>query len=167
MTTINYAPRNWKGADSALNAPETVRLEVAVQTALTAVDGSIIVVQAALTAVDRRTIVVPLAANGTARVWLARSTARTLATVSVRRQGALASAGTITLAVQDGDGTTLLSTATIDAKALTAAFVAQTLTATTADRALVAGEPIQVVLVSNDADATGGPAIVEVSYVAE
>lgn len=153
MPRIIYAPKAWHGTDTAPNAPETVRLEAAVQ--------------AAFDAADKETIVVPLTANGTAHVWLARPTARTVSGFRARRQGTLASAGTITLAVQDGDGVTLLSTATVDAKALTTAFVAQALTATTANRALAAGEPLQVVLVSNNADATGGPAILEVSYAAE
>lgn len=156
--SISYTPRNWHGSDTAPNAPEEVRLRQAAQTALDAV----------VAAADVEVQAVILTANGTARATITKPTARTITQIRVRRQVAVASSlGTVTLAVQDGDGTTLLSTATIDAKALTASFVAQTLTATGTLLALAAGEPVILTLVSNNGDATGGPVIVEVTYAPE
>jgi len=111
--------------------------------------------------------VIDLVANNTSRKKLALPDDRTLATVRLKRVGALASAlGNITFAIKDQAGTTLLSTATIDAKALTASFVSQTLTAVTADRVLSAGEVVTIELVSTNADATGGPVVVELGYAA-
>lgn len=116
---------------------------------------------------DKVVVVLPLVANGVTRAYVAKPTARTLSGVRRRRQTTLASTlGTITLAVQDGDDNTLLADATVDAKAFTASFVAEDLTATTADLALAAGEPIQLILTSNNADATGDFAIVELSFAA-
>lgn len=116
---------------------------------------------------DKVVVVLPLVANGVTRAYVAKPTGRTLSGVRRRRQTALASAlGAITLAVQDGDDNTLLAAATVDAKAFTASFVAESLTATTANLALAAGEPIQLILTSDNADATGDFAIVELSFAA-
>jgi hypothetical protein len=156
--SISYDPLGWHGTDTGPNAPEEVRLRIATQTALDAV----------VAAADVEVVALILTANGTSRATIVKPTARTITGIRVRRQTAVASAlGTVTLAVQDGDGTTLLSTATIDAEALTASFVAQTLTATGSLLALAAGEPVLMALVSNNADATGGPVIVEITYAAE
>lgn len=149
--SINYTPRNWHGSDTAPNAPEEVRLREAIETELDALDYGL--------------GIVTLTANGTSRAYIAKPTARTISAIEVCANVAPASTlGTVTLAIQDRGGTTLLSTATIDAEALTTSFVAQTLTATTADLALGAGEAVQLVLVSNNADATGGPVIVRITY---
>jgi hypothetical protein len=155
---ISYDPKGWHGTDTAPNAPEEVRLRTATQAALDAV----------VAADDVAVQAVILVANGTARATITKARARTITGIRVRRQVAVASAlGTVTLAIQDGDGTTLLSAANIDAEALTNAFVAQTLTATTADLSLANGEPVILTLTSNNADATGGPVIVEITYAEE
>lgn len=114
---------------------------------------------------DQETVVLALAPNSTTTVRIAKPVARTLSGVAAKRHTALAT-GTITLTVQDGDGTTLLNAATIDATAFTASFVDKTLTATTADLALAAGEPITLILTSNNGSATGGPAIVKLTFAA-
>lgn len=120
-----------------------------------------------LAELDKNVVVVDLVANNTAKVKIAKPVARTLAGIRLKRHTALASAGgTILAHVLDGDGNTLMSTATIDAEALTASFVAQTLTATTANLDLAAGEPLEVRLVSNNADATGGPLVAELTWAA-
>lgn len=150
-TSIAFTPRGWHWTDGAPNTPETVLLRDATE--------------AQLDVLDLGLEAVPLVANGTSRAFIVKPGARVVTGIRVRRQAALAT-GTITLAVQDGDGNTLLSAATIDATALTASFVAQTLTATTANLSLAAGEPIQLVLVSNNSGSTGGPVIVEVTYAA-
>ncbi|MCC6623347.1 MAG: DUF2190 family protein [Deltaproteobacteria bacterium] len=108
-------------------------------------------------------MVVPLVANGTSRIYLPMPVGKTITGVRAKRITALAT-GTITLALQNAAGTTLLSTANVDATALTASFVAQTLTATTADLAIAAGNPLQALLVSNDAGSTGGPAVLEITF---
>lgn len=120
-----------------------------------------------LAELDKSVVVLPLTPNGTTTVRIAKSGARTVSAIKAKRHTALASAGGgITLAVTDGDGNTLLSAATIDAEAFTASFVSKTLTATTANLDLADGEPIQLDLVSDNADATGGPAIVEITFAA-
>lgn len=113
----------------------------------------------------RPQIIVPLVANGTSRGYWAAPAPCTVTGIKASRGAALASAaGSITAAVKEGSGTTLLSTATVDAKALTATPTDQTLTATLSLRSLVEGEVVQVDLVSNNADATGGPLVVQIEY---
>ena len=120
-----------------------------------------------LAELDKNVVAVPLTANGTARVYLPKPVARTIAGIRAKRHTALASAGgTILLSVLDGDGNTLISAANIDAEALTTSYVAQTLTGTPANLDIAAGEPVEIRLVSNNADATGGPAIVEITWAA-
>jgi hypothetical protein len=149
--SISYTPKNWHGTDTAPNAPEEVRLREATE--------------AALDTLDYGLGFVTLTANGTSRGYVVKPTARTIESIEVRANVVPASTiGTITLAIQDQGGTTLLSAATINAESLTTSFVAQTLTSTTADLALGAGEAVQLVLVSNNADATGGPVIVRINY---
>ncbi|MCB9610521.1 MAG: hypothetical protein H6716_28285 [Polyangiaceae bacterium] len=136
-------------------------LPSAVETNATKIDDT-------LAELDKDVVVVALSAGGTATLFVAKPTARTLAGVRGKRHDELASAlGDITLAILDGDGTTLLSTASVDAKALTAAFAALTLTDTSANLDLAAGEPLEVRLVSTNGDATGGPAVVELTWAAE
>lgn len=131
------------------------------------VEANAVKIDDTLSELDTETVVMALTANGTTTVRIAKPVARTLSGVSAKRHTAVASAlGTVLLAVRDGDSTTLLSTATVDAEALTASFVAQTLTATTADLDLAAGEPITITLVSNNADATGGPVTVKLTFSA-
>jgi hypothetical protein len=162
MATISYDPKNWHGSDTGANAPEEVRLRIATQTALDATEAAL---QAEIDVLDQSVGVVALTANGTARAFVAKPSARTISAIHARANVVPASTGgTVTLAIQDQGGTTLLSTATIDAEALTTAFVALTLTGTAADLAMAAGEAVQLVLVSNNGDATGGPVIVRITY---
>lgn len=114
---------------------------------------------------DISQVAVVLTPNGTSRVWIVPPAAKTIAGIKAGRGTALAT-GTITLAVKDADGNTLLSTATIDATALTRALVAQTLTATTANLDIAAGEPVAIELVSNNVGSTGGPAVVQIVWAA-
>lgn len=116
---------------------------------------------------DTVTVVVALAANSSTTVYVAKPVARTLSGISAKRHTAIASAsGTVVLTVKDGDANTLFSTANIDAEGLTASFAAQALTATTANLDLAAGEPIEIKMTSNNADATGGPAVVKLTFAA-
>lgn len=116
---------------------------------------------------DAEVLVVDVVANDTNKAKVAKLDARTVAGIALKRHTAIASAlGDVVVHVLDGDGNTLMSTATIDAEALTASFVAQTLTATTANLALAAGEPVEVKVVSDNADATGGPVIAKLTYAA-
>lgn len=159
MATISYTPKNWHGSDSAPNAPETVRLKAAVQTALDAEEARI--------DAEAYTLgVLALTAGSSVNTWLVpKGTARTVSAIHLRVQNALASAlGDISVAVQTGDLESLLSTSTVDGEALTTSFVAQTLTATTSRLSMAAGEPIRLVLNSTNGDATGGPVIVRVTY---
>lgn len=132
-----------------------------------AVESNLTKIDDTLAELDKDVLVVDLVANSTAKLKVAKPVARTLSGVRLKRHTALASAGgTILVHILDGDGTTLLSTATIDGEALTASFVSQTLTATTADLAIAAGEPVEVKIVSNNADATGGPLVAELTWAA-
>lgn len=116
---------------------------------------------------DQDVVVVDLTANGTTTVKIAKPVARTISAISAKRHTALAStSGTILLTVKDGDGTTLFNAANKDAEGFTASFVDQTLTDTTADLDIAAGEPIVIALVSNNGDATGGPCVVKITYAA-
>lgn len=109
--------------------------------------------------------VVDLVANNTSRKKFALPDDRTIATIRGKRVTALASAGgNITLAIKDEAGDTLLVAATLDAKTLTGSFVALSLTATTARLALLAGKVVTIELVSDNADATGGPAVLEFGF---
>lgn len=118
-----------------------------------------------LAELDQDIVVVDLTANGTARERRAKPVARTVSGIALKRHTALASAlGSILIHVLDGDGNTLMSTATIDGEALTASFVDQTLTETTANLSLAAGEPYEVRVVSNNADATGGPLVAKLTF---
>lgn len=120
-----------------------------------------------LAELDQDVVVVDLTANNTSRQRRAKPVARTVSGIALKRHTALASAlGTILVHVLDGDGNTLMSTATIDGEALTASFVDQTLTATTDNLALAAGEPYEVRIVSNNADATGGPLVAKLTFAA-
>lgn len=111
--------------------------------------------------------IIDFVANTTTKTKIAPKTAATISGISAKRHTAVASAaGTVLLYVLDGDGNTLFSTASIDAEALTASFVAKTLTATAADLDIAAGEPLEVKVVSNNADATGGPIVVLITYAA-
>lgn len=110
-------------------------------------------------------VAVVLVPNGTSKAWIVPSAAKTIAGIKAGRGAALAT-GTITVSVKDADGNTLLSTATIDATALTRALVAQTLTAVTADLDIAAGEPVEIALTSNNVSSTGGPAVVQLVWVA-
>lgn len=111
--------------------------------------------------------VLDLVANNTSRRRFALPGDRTISQIRARRVTALASAGgNITLAIKDEDGTTLLVAATFDAKTLTASLVALSLTATTALLAIVAGKNVTIELVSDNADATGGPVILEFTFAA-
>lgn len=124
--------------------------------------------QANFEELDKDVIVLDLVANDTTTVKIAKPSARTISGIRVKRHTAIASAlGAVTLAVQDGDGNTLLNAATINAEAFTASFVAATLTDTTANLDIAEGEPIVLILTSDNADATGGPAIVEIAYAGD
>lgn len=147
--SINYTPKNWHGTDTAPNAPEEVRLREAIETELDILDRSALVLQ--------------LTANGTSRNGVARPTARTVSAIHAR-VGATLATGTFTLTISNGAGTTLLSTANIDATTLTTTLAALTLTATTDDLSLVAGDLVQATLVSNNGSATGGPVTLVITY---
>lgn len=108
---------------------------------------------------------VPLVPNGTSKAYVSFAGGRTITGIRARRLTALAT-GTITLAIHDEAGNTLLSAATIDATALTASFVAQTLTAVGANLIIAAGKSIVLILVSNNAGSTGGPVFVEITTAA-
>lgn len=111
------------------------------------------------------TVVVPLIANSVSQDSVAKPTARALSRIRARRYGALASdLGTLLLEITNGAGTRLTFSPGIDAKTLTAEFVEVQLTNTTANLSLAPGDPVIVKLTSNNGDATGGPAIVELSY---
>lgn len=108
-----------------------------------------------------------LVANNTSRRRYALPGDRTIATIRGRRVTALESAlGDITLAIKDEAGNTLLVAATLDAKTLTGSYVALSLTATSANLAILAGKVVTIELVSNNADATGGPVILEFAFAA-
>lgn len=107
------------------------------------------------------TFVVDVTGGATTRQRIAPPAGRTIASIELRRQAAVT--GTVSAAVKDGDGNTLLSTATVDATGLTAAFVAQTLTGTTANLAIVAGEPIALEVVAAGG-AAGGPVVARVTF---
>lgn len=147
--SINYDPKNWHGTDTAPNAPETVRLREAIETELDIL--------------DRATLVVPLTANGTRIEGVARPTARTISAIHAR-VGATLATGTFTLTVSNGAGTTLLSTANIDATTLTTTLAALTLTSTASNLNLAAGDPVVASLVSNNGSATGGPVTLVITY---
>lgn len=108
-------------------------------------------------------VVVEATANTTTFQRFAPKTAATITGISLKRHTAIAT-GTCTVAVQDADGNTLLSTATIDATALTASFVAQALTAVSANLNIAAGEPCKVIFVSNSGSTTGGPVVALITY---
>lgn len=111
--------------------------------------------------------VVDLVANNTSRKKFALPDGRTIATIRGKRVTALESAlGNITLAIKDEAENTLLVAATLDAKTLTGSFVALSLTATGANLVLTAGEVVTIELVSDNADATGGPVVLEFAYAA-
>lgn len=131
------------------------------------VEANVVKIDDSLAELDVETVVVPLVANSSTTVYVAKPVARTLSGISAKRHTAIASAlGTVVLTVKDGDANTLFSTANVDAEGFTASFVAQTLTGTTANLDLAAGEPIEIKLTSNNADATGGPAIVKLTFAA-
>lgn len=111
--------------------------------------------------------VVPLVANATSTVsWAIPTGAKTTGISAKRGASALGSTlGTITLAVKNGAGTTMLNAASIDAEVLTGSFVAKTVTATGADLVHAAGDVLTFELVSNNADATGEYAVVEIFYI--
>lgn len=114
-----------------------------------------------------KTIVCRVSPNGTARADIAPPAGCTIAGVALRRGSAnLTSAGAITAAVKNGAGTTVLSTATVDAKALTGTFVNQTLTGTGGDLVQAAGDPTTLEVVSNNPDATAGTVIAKITYAA-
>lgn len=110
-------------------------------------------------------VTVEATANTTTFERFAPRSAQTVYSIELKRHTAIAT-GTCTVAVQDADGNTLMSTATIDATTLTASFVTQTLTATTANLALAAGEPCEVIFVSNSGGTTGGPVVARITYTA-
>lgn len=114
----------------------------------------------------KQTLIVPLVPNGPSKVYFSHSSTRTVASAKGwRGTTALGSVGgTLPLAIKNAAGVTMLSTATIDAKALTAAPAALTLTPTGADLVMAAGAVGSVELTSNNADATGTHAIVEITY---
>ena len=156
MATISYTPKNWNGTDTAPNAPEEVRLRIAAQAALDAIQGEV-------DTLNRATLVVQLTANGTSREGVAKPTARTISAIHAR-VGATLATGTFTLTISNGAGTTLLSTANIDATTLTITLAGLTLTATPANLSLVAGDSVQATLVSNNGSATGGPVTLVITY---
>ena len=152
--TLGYSnPRFHSAVDATKqHTPEVSKLALLTQTALTTL----------ATRSETITIAVGLTANGTARVYWAAPAACTITAIKASAAIVAASAlGTITLAVAEGSGAaTLLSTATIDAEGLTTTPTAKTLTATGASLILAAGETVNLALVSNNADATGGPVVV-------
>jgi hypothetical protein len=142
--------RDWHGAAGAIDEPDIAKLKKAVELAFDK---------------QSETRALVLAAGGTARKDVAKATARTLIGVRARVQVPLTSAlGNITLAILDGDGVTLLASATIDAKTLGTAYTALTLTATTGLLALAAGEAVRIALVSTNGDAVGGVLTVVLDY---
>lgn len=108
----------------------------------------------------------PLIANGTRTVPMFFPAGGTITNLRVITPVALSSAaGTITLAIQLPDGTTLLSTATVDAEAFVAnTLTALTLTGTPANLIIGAGGHINIVLTSNNADAVGGDLLVQADF---
>lgn len=107
-----------------------------------------------------------IAPNATRTVPMFFPQGCTITGIRVLAGAALSSAsGTITLAIQNGAGTTLLSTATVDAETFVAnTLTALTLTATTGNLVIGAGGHVNVILVSNNADAVGGDLLVQVDF---
>lgn len=122
-------------------------------------------VEANFVELDKTTVVVEATPNTTTFGRFAPPAAKTIASIELKRHTAIAT-GTCTVAVQDADGNTLLSTATIDATALTASYVAQTLTPTTANLDIAAGEPCKVIFVSDSGSTTGGPVSCRITWTA-
>lgn len=107
------------------------------------------------------TVVVPLVANGSSKGYYALPADRTLSAIYAHRMSAISSAlGSVTAAIaRMSDSARLILTPTIDAEAFTASPVSKSLTGTTENLTMVAGEVIEITLTSNNADATGGPAV--------
>lgn len=118
-----------------------------------------------LVELDKQSVSCPLVPNGPSRVHIVPPAAKTIAGIKAGRGTAFAT-GTFTLTVKDADGNTLLSVASIDATTLTRALAAQTLTATVANLDIAEGEPIEIALTSNNVGATGGPAVVQITWAA-
>lgn len=118
-----------------------------------------------LAELDQQIVIVEATPNTTTTVKFAPRAGRTISKIEMKRHTAIAT-GTCTVAVQDADSNSLLVGATIDATALTASFVEKTLTATTANLALAAGEPCKVIFVSDSGSTTGGPVVVLITYAA-
>lgn len=151
--TLGYSnPRFHSTVDTTQHTPEVSKLAALTQTALTTL----------ATRQETISIVVGLTANGTSRAYWAAPAACTITAIKASAAIVVASSlGTVTLAAVEGSGAaTLFSTSTIDAEGLTTTPTAQTLTGTGASLVLVAGETVNLALVSNNADATGGPVVV-------
>lgn len=161
MATISYTPKGWHGSDSAPNAPETVRLEAAVQTALDSVETTL---QDQLDDLDYGIVAVPLSAGATATGYITVPVGKTVSAIHYRRGSANFAIGNFTASVVNGAGTTMLSTATVDVSGATATFQALTLTATAADLVLTAGTPCRIQLISDSGGAGGGPLVVRFTY---
>lgn len=129
------------------------------------VEANAVKIDDTLAELDKTIVTVEATPNTTTFGRFAPPAAKTVATIELKRHTAIAT-GTCTVAVQDADGNTLLSTATIDATALTASFVSYPLTGTTANLALAAGEPCKVIFVSNSGSTTGGPVVARINYAA-
>lgn len=110
------------------------------------------------------TMVCPVVPNTTQRAYFAPPAGRTLASVERKRETAIASAGgAVTAALKKG-ATSLLASATVDAKTFTGAYVAQAVSETPADLVFADGDLATLEVASNNNDATGGPVILRLTW---
>lgn len=109
-------------------------------------------------------LICDLAPNSSSKAKVAPPAARTVAKFEAKCHTALET-GTIQVTLKDADGNALLA-ATIDATTLTASFVEKTLTATSANLDIAAGEPVTMELTSNSGSSTGGPVIGRITWAA-
>ena len=185
MTTLTHNPTGWHGTDTAANAPDTVQLRIAVQTALDAVTGAngdtLAAAETRLTTAESdivdltraHYVRVPLTltADATWATYVELPKAGTATAFSVTTPTVFASTGgTVLLHVKktSSAGNTMINAATYDLEGVSAnTRTALTLTATTGDRGIADTGLIYVSVVANNADATGpaaGAAILTVQY---
>ena len=139
MTTINFSKRDWHGSDTAPNAPDTIRLRDATQTAL----------DADITATRQVTRSIDIGLSneswtGNARYGFARMpVAGTVASIRFVAHDNASAAGAVAGAVT-GAGNALLASAVDLKTGINDTLKAGTLTATPAHLVLAAGALIKV-----------------------
>jgi hypothetical protein len=139
MTTINFSKRDWHGTDTAPNAPDTIRLRDATQTAL---DTDIAATRQAARAIDIN--VCNESWTGDARYGFARMpVAGTVTSIHFVAHNNASAAGTVTGAVLGAANALLASD--VDLKTgINGTLKAGTLTATVGNRTLAAGALVKV-----------------------